>query len=148
MLAESEYLTRLRAVGDRLLLGVIGLLMLASLGLASWYGTWTEALVIGLPAAIVPAWLVASSPGVLVTRCAIAASLVIFTALEIHQAHGMIELHFGFFVLLAFLLFYRDWVPLVVAAGLTAVHHLALDYLQRSGAPVWVFAANTGFTIV
>jgi methyl-accepting chemotaxis protein len=60
----------------------------------------------------------------------------------------MIELHFGFFVLLAFLLFYRDWVPLVVAAGLAAVHHLALDFMQRSGAHVWVFAENTGFAIV
>src|ERR1700761_9067739 len=148
MSSESEYLKRLRAVGDRLLLGVIGLMLVASLALAGWYGTWTEALAIGLPAALIPAWLVASSPGALVTRCALAASLVIFTALQIHQAHGMIELHFGFFVLLAFLLFYRDWVPLIVAAGLTAVHHLALDFLQRSGAPVWVFAANTGFIIV
>src|SRR6201999_4481763 len=82
------------------------------------------------------------------SRCAIAASLVILTALQVHQAHGMIELHFGFFVLLAFLLFYRDWVPLVVAAGLTAVHHLTLDYLQRSGSQVWVFAENTGVGIV
>jgi methyl-accepting chemotaxis protein len=147
-MADSQYLTRLRAVGDRLLLGVIGVLMLASLGLATWYGTWAEALAIGLPAAIIPAWLVSVSPGALVTRCSIAASLVIFTALQIHQTHGMIELHFGFFVLLAFLLFYRDWIPLLVAAGLTAVHHLAFDFLQRSGGHVWVFAANTGFSIV
>lgn len=147
-MADSQYLSRLRAVGDRLLLGVIGVLMVASLGLAAWYDTWAEALVIGLPAAIIPAWLVSSNPGALVTRCSIAASLVIFTALQIHQAHGLIELHFGFFVLLAFLLFYRDWIPLVVAAGLTAVHHLAFDFLQRSGEHVWVFAANTGFSIV
>ncbi len=147
-MADSQYLSRLRAGGDRLLLGVIGVLFVASLALAPWYDTWTEAFVIGLPAAIIPAWLVATSAGALVTRCSIAASLVILTALQIHQAHGMIELHFGFFVLLAFLLFYRDWVPLVVAAGLTAVHHLTLDYLQRSGGHVWVFAENTGFSIV
>ena len=73
---------------------------------------------------------------------------MIFTALHVHQVHGMIEMHFGFFVLLAFLLFYRDWVPLVVAVGVVAVHHFAFDFLQRSGAPVWVFAANTGFGIV
>jgi methyl-accepting chemotaxis protein len=148
MSSDSQYLSRLRAVGDRLLLGVIAVLMLASLGLAGWYGTWVEAFAIGLPAAIIPAWLVSSNPGALVTRCAIAASLVIFTALQIHQAHGLLELHFGFFVLLAFLLFYRDWVPLVVAAGLIAVHHLAFDFIQRSGGHVWVFAANTGFSIV
>src|ERR1700742_249242 len=104
MSSESEYLKRLRAAGDRLLLGVVGFLLLASLGLAGWYGTWSEALVIGLPAAIVPGWLVATNPGAAVTRCAIAASLVVFTGLEVHQAHGMIEVHFGFFVLLALLL--------------------------------------------
>jgi methyl-accepting chemotaxis protein len=84
----------------------------------------------------------------LVTRCTIAAALMIFTGLHIQQVHGMIEMHFGVFVLLAFLLFYRDWVPLVVAVGVVAVHHFAFDFLQRSGAPVWVFAANTGFSIV
>jgi methyl-accepting chemotaxis protein len=148
MASDSQYLSRLRAVGDKLLLGVIAVLLLASLGLAAWYGTWTEALAIGLPAAIIPAWLASTSPGSLVTRCAIAASLVILTALQIHQTHGMVELHFGFFVLLAFLLFYRDWIPLVVAAGLIAVHHLAFDFLQRSGEHVWVFAANAGFNMV
>lgn len=147
-MADSAYLSRLRASGDRLLLGVVGVLLLATFALASWYGTWTEALVIGLPAALIPAWLVGVRAGELVTRCSIAASLVIFTALQIHQTHGMIELHFGFFVLLAFLLFYRDWIPLVVAAGLTAVHHLVFDFMQRSGGHVWVFAANTGFGIV
>jgi methyl-accepting chemotaxis protein len=147
-MADSQYLIRLRASGDRLLLGVVGVLLVASFALAPWYDTWAEALVIGLPAAIIPAWLVAGSAGTLVTRCSIAASLVILTALQVHQSHGLLEIHFGFFVLLAFLLFYRDWVPLVVAAGLTAVHHLVMDYLQRAGAPVWVFADNTGFGIV
>lgn len=147
-MTDSAYLSRLRAAGDRLLVGVIGVLLLASLGFAPVYGTWTEALVIGLPAATVPAWLARTRPGELITRCSIAASLVIFTALAVHQLHGMIELHFGFFVLLAFLLFYRDWIPLIVAAGLTAVHHIAFDLIQRAGGHVWVFADNTGFGIV
>jgi methyl-accepting chemotaxis protein len=146
--SDSEYLVRLRALGDRLLLGVIVAMLLISFGLAPWYDTWTEALIVGLPAAIIPAWLVSTSQGALVTRCAIAASLVILAALQVHQAHGMIELHFAFFVLLAFLLIYRDWIPLVVAASLTAVHHLTFDLLQQSGDHVWVFAANTGFGIV
>ncbi len=147
-MADSAYLSRLRATGDRLLIGVVGVLLIASLCLAPAYDTWTEALVIGLPAAIVPAWLVSIRSGELITRCSIGASLVIFTALQIHQTHGMIELHFGFFVLLAFLLFYRDWIPLVAAAGLIAVHHLVFDFMQRSGGQVWVFAANTGFSVV
>ncbi len=148
MAPTNTYLSQIRQGGDRLLLCVVGALLLLSFALAPWYGTWTEALAIGLPTMGVVAWLVNSQPGALVTRCAIAAALMIFTALNIHQAHGMIEVHFGFFVLLAFLLFYRDWVPLVVAAGVAAIHHFSFDFAQRMGAPVWVFAANTGFSIV
>jgi methyl-accepting chemotaxis protein len=142
------YITQIRQGGDRLLLCVIGVLLVMALALAPLYDTWTEALAVGLPAAAIVAWLVSTQPGALVTRCAIAAALMIFTALHIDQVHGMIEMHFGVFVLLAFLLFYRDWVPLVVAVGVVAVHHFAFDYMQRMGAPVWVFAANTGFGIV
>src|ERR1700749_4270681 len=136
---SQTYITQIRRSGDRLLLGVVGILLLMSLALAPLHDTWTEALTIGLPTAAVVAWLVSSSPGALVTRCTVAAALMVFTALHIHQVHGMIEMHFGVFVVLAFLLFYRDWVPLVFAVGVVAVHYFAFDYIQRAGAPVWVF---------
>ncbi len=145
---SKTYLFTIRRSGDRLLLCVVGVLLVMAFALAPLYGTWGEAFAIGAPTAGVVAWLVATRPGELVTRCTIAAALMIFTGLHIHQVHGMIEMHFGVFVLLAFLLCYRDWVPLVVAVGVVAVHHFAFDFLQRSGAPVWVFAANTGFSIV
>jgi methyl-accepting chemotaxis protein len=112
------------------------------------YNTWIEALTIGLPAWAVCAWLVRYYGGTLVTRCAIAAALMVFASLQIDQAHGMIDLHFGIFVLLAFLLYYRDWVPLVFAAAVIAVLHLAFDLLQRAGQPFWVFASVGGFGIV
>jgi methyl-accepting chemotaxis protein len=148
MSTSQTYISQIRQSGDRLLLCVVGVLLVMAFALAPLYDTWTEALVIGLPTAGLVAWLVGSHPGALVTRCTIAAALMIFTCLHIQQVHGMIEMHFGVFVLLAFLLFYRDWVPLVVAVGVVAVHHFAFDFMQRSGAPVWVFAANTGFGIV
>jgi methyl-accepting chemotaxis protein len=116
--------------------------------LAPWYRTFDVVLVIGLPAALVPAWLVWARSGALVTRCAIAASLMIFAALQIYQTHGMIEMHFSIFVMLAFLLFYRDWIPLVVAASVIAVHHLAFDFLHRAGQPIWIFASQGGIGIV
>jgi methyl-accepting chemotaxis protein len=145
---SKTYLFTIRQSGDRLLLCVVGVLLVMSLALAPLYDTWSEALAIGVPTAGVVAWLVASRPGELVTRCTIAAALMIFTALHVQQVHGMIEMHFGFFVLLAFLLFYRDWVPLVAGLGVVALHHFVFDFMQRSGAPVWVFAANTGFSVV
>ena len=148
MRTTSDYLTHLHIVGDRLLLGVIGGCLLLSLALAPWYHSFDAALLVGLPAAIVPALLTWIRPGALVTRCAIAASLMIFAALQIHQSHGMVELHFSIFVMLAFLLFYRDWIPLVFAAGIIALHHLAFDAMQRAGLPIWVFGADGGIGVV
>jgi methyl-accepting chemotaxis protein len=133
---------------DRLLVGVCWALFVLGLGLASWHGTWLPALLIGLPAAAVPTALMLMLPGSVITRCAVGAAFMVLTALHIHQAHGMLELHFGVFVLLALLLYYRDWKPVVTAAAVIAVHHLAFDFMQRGGAGVWVFQANTGFHIV
>jgi methyl-accepting chemotaxis protein len=69
-----------------------------------------------------------------------------FAALLIHQMRGMIEMHFGIFVLLAFLLFYRDWLCLVVAAAVIAVHYLGFYLLQCQGVPVYVFP-HTGVDV-
>jgi methyl-accepting chemotaxis protein len=144
---QDLLLERYRA-SDRVMLFVCWGLFVLALGLASWHGTWAAALLIGLPAAVVPSTLVYLSGGSAVTRVALGAAFMVMTALHIHQGHGMLELHFGVFVLLAVLLYYRDWKPIVAAAGVIAVHHLGFDYLQRGGAPVWVFEANTGFHIV
>ena len=141
-------MTHLHIVGDRLLLGVIAGSLLLTFALAPWYSTLDAALLIGLPAAFVPALLAWIRPGALVTRCVIAASLMIFAALQIQQSHGMIELHFSIFVMLAFLLLYRDWIPLVFAASLIAVHHLTFDAMQRAGLPVWVFGSAGGIGMV
>jgi methyl-accepting chemotaxis protein len=42
-------------------------------------------------------------------------------------------------VLLAFLLCYRDWRPIVVGAGVAAVHHLSFNYFQQLGYGVMCF---------
>jgi methyl-accepting chemotaxis protein len=51
----------------------------------------------------------------------------------IQQSEGMPETHFGIFTLLAFLLYYRDWRPVVAAAGLIAIHHVGFGLLQVGG---------------
>lgn len=132
---------------NRLLLLVLAVLFVISLGLSTWYNTWQAALVIGLPALIVPWLLHQSQPGGLASRCALACAFMFFSALMIHQAHGMIEMHFSVFVLLAFLLYYRDWLPVVVAAGVIAVHHLLFNWLQANGGAVYVFP-QANFVIV
>jgi methyl-accepting chemotaxis protein len=144
----GRYDAALGRSSDRLLLGVLAALFVLSLGMAPWHGTWLEAFVIGAPAVGIAATLAWLRPGSVLTRCTIGAALMVFAALQIHQAHGMLEMHFAVFVLLAFLLIYRDWRPIVVAAGVIAVHHVGFHFLQGGGAPVWAFPAAGSFAIV
>lgn len=123
---------------DTLMLGVnLGLVGIALL-LAQWYETWPEAIIIGGFTAAALSFIWRTAKGSLICRVAMAAGTMVLSALHIHQAHGMIEFHFGIFALLAVLLFYRDWVPVVVAAAVIAVHHFSFFYLQASGSGVWV----------
>lgn len=136
------------AHGDKVMLAVIGFLYLFSLALADWYDTWGIALLIGSLAAIVPTLSIFSAPGALFTRLSVSLSFMVFSALEIHQTHGMIEMHFGIFVLLAFLLYYRDWLVILVAAGVIAIHHVLFNYLQAEGYPVYLFNHGTSWLMV
>ncbi len=134
--------------GDKVMMAVILFLFAFSLALADWHDTWGEVFTIGLAAAIIPVAMIYLSPGSLLTRLTVAASFMVFSALEIHQAHGLVELHFGIFVLLAFLLYYRDWAVIVAAAGIIAVHHILFNYLQGAGYSVYVFSNGPSWTMV
>ena len=123
-----------RAAADRIMLSMMVFLLLVCLGIGWQTQTTALALWVGLPALLVPLMLYRLAPGSLVVRLAIACALMVFSALSIQQTQGMIESHFGIFTLLAFLLFYRDWRPIVAAAGLIAVHHVGFGYLQALNA--------------
>lgn len=56
--------------------------------------------------------------------------LMTYSAIMIQTQLGRIEMHFHIFGALAFLLIYRDWLPIVAAAGFIAVHHLLFTALQ------------------
>lgn len=60
--------------------------------------------------------------------------LMLFSAIMIQAQLGRIEMHFHIFAALALLTIYRDWLPVVIAAGFIALHHLFLTALQLSGA--------------
>ena len=135
----ADGITGFRARADRFLIGALGAHLLLCLVVAAMTDTWQPALSVGLPAFAVPLLVSRSAPGGLVTRIAVACGFMIFSALLIQQTHGTIEAHFGIFALLAFLVLYCDWRPLVAAAGLIAVHHLCFAWLQATGAGVYVF---------
>ncbi len=140
----EELLRPYRIDADRIMQAALAGLLVVSVALGVYTGTLAVALAIGLPAVIVPVALMRLAPGSLGGRSAAAAALMIFAALMIQQTRGMIETHFGIFVLLAFLLYYRDWRPILVAAAVIAVHHLSFNYLQAAGTGLYVFANGTG----
>ncbi|HZV65410.1 MAG TPA: methyl-accepting chemotaxis protein [Telluria sp.] len=118
---------------NKFFLPVLWLLFGFSLTLAPWYDTWTAALLVGLPAALIPSALIFTRPHALITRLSVGVATMVFCALNIQQAHGMAELHFGVFVLLAVLVFYQDWRIIVAAAVVVALHHLLFNQLQQLG---------------
>ncbi|WP_051304465.1 methyl-accepting chemotaxis protein [Chitinilyticum litopenaei] len=139
----------LRGAADQVLIIALWILLLLSTGLAGWYGSWLELVLVGLPAALVPTLLQRMSPpGALTTRLAVAVSLMMFAALMIHQARGMLEFHFAIFCFLAFLLYYRDWKPIVLAAAVIAVHHVSFYFLQLNQLPVFAYPSTGNFWIV
>ena len=134
---------------DRVMLAINSGLVVYSLALAPWYNTWAEALVIGTITLLTLFGVYHLAPGTVASRIAMSASLMVLTALHIHQAHGMIEMHFGVFVLLGALLYYRDWLPILVAALVIAVHHFLFFYMQTQGASVWLLGTvENGWWVV
>lgn len=134
---------------DRFMLWVLAGIFLVGLGLAGWHDTWIEAIVVGGLAVAGPFVVMNMAPGSVASRISVALGLMVLVALQIQQAHGLIEMHFGVFVALALLFAYRDWVPLVAGAALIAVHHVLFNALQAGGAGVWIFDSNrSGWDIV
>ena len=133
---------------DRIMLALIWMMFLFSLGLAFWHDTLVQAAMIGGGTSVVLTALYRAIGGTRVMRCALGAGLMVMAALHINQAQGVIESHFGIFALLAVLTFYRDWLPILVAAATIAVHHVVFHALQHQGFPVFVMEHHGGWTMV
>ena len=54
---------------------------------------------------------------------AVAVGLLTASAMAVHLSHGAIEAHFHFFVMIAVLTLYEDWLPFLIAAGYVLLHH-------------------------
>jgi methyl-accepting chemotaxis protein len=133
---------------DRVMAATLGVLLVITMVVAALTGTWLEALAVGMPAFVVPMALIYTAGGRLQTRMGVAIAFMVFSALLIQQTHGMIEAHFTIFILLSFLLFYRDWRPILAAAVVIAVHHVAFNFLQAANTGVYVFIQGADLRIV
>lgn len=122
---------------DRLVMAVLllGTIAALALGMINGPALSGSAIALGLFAVGALAWRLA--PGSLSSRMVLATCGMLMVCLHIQLARGVTELHFGVFVFLAFLLVYRDWRPIVMAAATIAVHHILFDRLQAAGWPVY-----------
>lgn len=147
MPAAPRFLEHYRKA-DRIMLGLIWLLFVYALGLGFWFDTFTQAVVVGGGTALVLTGLYRVIGGTRLMRCCVGIGLMVMAALHINQAHGQIEIHFGIFVFLAVLTFYRDWLPILVAAVTIAIHHIGFHALHHSGFPVYVMQHGGGWSMV
>jgi methyl-accepting chemotaxis protein len=118
---------------DRILCLVLVGASAVAVGLGWWYGNLQLALGASLGLLALGTLPALALPGSLASRLCLSTALMGVTALQIQLGNGMMEFHFGIFVSLSFLLLYRDWRPIVLAAGLIAVHHVAFDRMQALG---------------
>ena len=79
--------------------------------------------------------------------------LIAFSSIFIAEQLGRIEMHFHIFGVLAFLLLYRHWKPIVFAGLMIAVQHTVFNYCQiynvkLFGIPLMVFNYGYGLEII
>lgn len=142
-LPEAPDLTRQCADADRLLAWIGLAFAVIIIGLDLFLDEAKSSLPFVVPTIAAAAFLVLRHAGRVLTRLFMGAGFMILSGALIHEVGGMIEMHFSIFVFLAFLLVYRDWRPIVVAAAVIAVHHFAFAHAQHAGLPVRLMPQDT-----
>ena len=66
----------------------------------------------------------------------VSVGLILAAVALVHAGGGLTDLHFYFFVVLALISLYQDWVAFAVAIGLVAAHHLVIGMIF----PMMVFS--------
>ncbi|HET9646079.1 MAG TPA: methyl-accepting chemotaxis protein [Burkholderiaceae bacterium] len=138
MRASSSSPTHALALqADKVMLAAVTGYGLVALAIGQYYGAFGLALGSAALLTAVAAAAYMLARGTMFSRLVLASCAMSLVALHIQLGRGTVEFHFGVFVTLALLLFYRDWRPILLAAGVIAVHHLLFDRLQAAGWSVY-----------
>jgi methyl-accepting chemotaxis protein len=129
--------TALGRTADLLIFITLAASSVASLAIGSAYGNLFTAVLGSALLLAIGGAAFAGARGTLMSRLVLALCLGSSVALQINLGRGTLEFHFGVFVTLALLLVYRDWRPILAAAGFFAVHHVLFDRLQAAGVGVY-----------
>jgi signal transduction histidine kinase len=102
--------------------------VIAAIAFSNGISAWRPTLIMAgaALAGSLAAWRAGSS---LVARLSMAVCLTVAPAMMVYAGRGLwqVDWHMYFFVVFGMLVAYVDWRPIALAAGLTIVHHLALD---------------------
>ena len=130
--ATQDALLAPRAEANRVMSVIVGLHLAYCLALAGWHDTYVAFTLAGLPTGLIALYFTYTRPTQGATSAVVAVAFMILTALAVHQSHGMIEMHFGFFVSFAILLLYRDWRVYIPATAVALLYHITFNYLQQA----------------
>ncbi|WP_052223328.1 methyl-accepting chemotaxis protein [Novosphingobium malaysiense] len=137
-------LNELRRKGALVLI-YVNWLCVAVIGLCAFFaGTGFMPVAVAALITVVPTVQVARGGHDSHTRMAIGLALPLYPAILLWQwagAHWMLDIHMIFFAAIAVLTIMADWRPILVAAGVTAVHHLTTNF----AAPSIVFPNGSDF---
>ncbi|AZN34627.1 methyl-accepting chemotaxis protein [Pseudoalteromonas sp. Xi13] len=114
-------------------------LFVESIALGLYFGTLTQAFIVGLPLSLMPIWLLKTQQNSPITGHVVAAAIMMFSFLHIQQAFGLIEIHFEIFILMAMLIMFVQWQVFITAIIFVAVHHLSFYFLQTQNTGFYVF---------
>lgn len=85
--------------------------------------------------AVIASWFAYQTlPGTLLSRSVMTISLMLMSMILIMQQFGRLEMHFHIFVALAFVIIWRDYRMILLAALVIAVHHAIAVPVQTAGA--------------
>lgn len=124
-LSEESWQTRHRAINLLLWCHVVALPFIGA-----WQGNgfWHSALEAAPVAGLALAAMVPGAPRA-VRASLTTMGLVIASATLVHFFHGMIEIHFHFFVVVALISLYQSWTPYLLGVTFVLLHHAIMGTL-------------------
>ena len=130
------------------MVGLCCTLWFISLGFAALHDEWVVWGICATLLVIIPGLLFFLVPGTRGSRIGIGLCLMGFAALMVDESHGVIETHFAYFTLLAVLIYYRDWRPILASSCVVTAQHLLFCWLQMHGYPVFLFEQHHNMGLV
>ncbi len=127
---------------NQVLLLVLLLAWTLSLGYGFYTGTVSLSFLIGGPLVAIGVLALAKLRSSAWSTRVVGVIYMLLVSLQVHQMGGMIEVHFGYFVLLAVLFVALDVITLLAAATTAAVVHVVMHVAQGQGLPVYLFPSE------